>query len=287
MPDQFHKQHEPEEVNPLKKYFREPGLYIKLPTKGYFYDEGDIEFSVTGELPVFPMTAYDEIYVNNPDALLNGDAMEKVIRSCAPAVRNVRNLSIPDFDAIILAIRASSYGDEMELTTHCPACGKEQSFSASIRYSLETCAFHEREYPVKLREGLIVYVKPRTYASNTKIALLAFEQAKLAQSLQAADVSEIEKNQAFRDSFEKVARLNYDMIADSVMAVQIPTGIVTDRDHIDEFIKNIDTKSADRLDDMITAITNIGITKKQDIICQACEHEWTTPISFDPAHFFG
>ena len=36
-PDQF------EEQNPLRKYFRQPKVYITLPSKGKFYADGAIE----------------------------------------------------------------------------------------------------------------------------------------------------------------------------------------------------------------------------------------------------
>ena len=46
-------------ANPLKKYFRQPKLYINLPSKGKFYPAGSLNMPETGELPVFPMTAKD------------------------------------------------------------------------------------------------------------------------------------------------------------------------------------------------------------------------------------
>ena len=48
-------------TNPLKQYFRRPAIYIKLPSEGKYYPEGTIDLPDNKELPVYPMTAIDEI----------------------------------------------------------------------------------------------------------------------------------------------------------------------------------------------------------------------------------
>ena len=45
------------EANPLKKYFRQPKVYITLPSKGKFYTDGTLNLPENGELPVYAMTA--------------------------------------------------------------------------------------------------------------------------------------------------------------------------------------------------------------------------------------
>ena len=49
------------ENNPLKQYFRQPAIYIRLPSNGRFYPPGAIDMPPNGELPVLPMTTLDEI----------------------------------------------------------------------------------------------------------------------------------------------------------------------------------------------------------------------------------
>jgi len=66
--------------NPLKKYFRQPKIYISLPSQGKFYPDGSIEMTENGELPVYSMTAKDEMIIKTPDALLNGSSTVEVIQ---------------------------------------------------------------------------------------------------------------------------------------------------------------------------------------------------------------
>ena len=73
--------------NPLSAHFRAPKLFTPLPSEGRFYDNSVVEMPETLELPVFSMTAKDEMIMKNPDALLNGEAVAQVIQSCVPNVK--------------------------------------------------------------------------------------------------------------------------------------------------------------------------------------------------------
>ena len=86
--------------NPLSAYFRAPKLYTTIPSGGRFYSEGIMTVPDNGELAVFPMTTKDELMLKNPDALLNGDAVIKVIKSCVPDVMDTRNLPVCDVDIL-------------------------------------------------------------------------------------------------------------------------------------------------------------------------------------------
>ena len=66
--------------NPLQQYFRQPAIYLRLPSNGEFYPPGSIDMPVNKEIPIFPMTAIDEITYRTPDALFNGTAVVNVIQ---------------------------------------------------------------------------------------------------------------------------------------------------------------------------------------------------------------
>ena len=46
-----------ETENPLKKFYRTPQLYIKLPSNGQWWADGSLQKSVTGEYPVLAITS--------------------------------------------------------------------------------------------------------------------------------------------------------------------------------------------------------------------------------------
>ena len=126
-----------EQNNPLKQYFRQPSNYIRLPSGGKYYPEEAIDFPENQEVAVYPMTARDEILLKTPDALINGQAVIEIIRSCVPNIKNPWVMPAVDLDACLIAVRMATYGDEFELDTKCPNCGEAWRFSVDLRTFLD------------------------------------------------------------------------------------------------------------------------------------------------------
>lgn len=105
--------------NPLSQYFRQPAIYIKLPSQGNFYPDGALVAMPNGEYPVLPMTTLDEITYRTPDALFNGQAVVSVIESCMPNIKKGWAVPAVDLDTILVAIRIATYGNDLELSTIC------------------------------------------------------------------------------------------------------------------------------------------------------------------------
>ena len=124
-------------TNPLANHFRQPKLYMKLPSGGLFNTDKDLDFPENKEIAIFPMTAKDEIMMKNPDALLNGEAVLQVIKSCVPSALEPRELTNIDVDALLMGIQSATYGDDMEVSTKCQYCEKELTGSTSIQEALD------------------------------------------------------------------------------------------------------------------------------------------------------
>jgi hypothetical protein len=90
--------------NPLKSFFRKPGIWIKLPSQGNYYTTKPADLNDMGEIPVYPMTAKDELMLKNADALLNGTAITGLIKSCAPSIVDPENMPAVDLDTLLVAI---------------------------------------------------------------------------------------------------------------------------------------------------------------------------------------
>ena len=146
--------------NPLSGYFRSPKLYVKLPTGGKFYTKDVVEYPDAGELPVFPMTAKDEIIMKNPDALLNGEAVTQLITSCVPNVKDVRKMISNDVDVLLVAIQGATNGDDIEVNAQCPTCQETVTGIASVEGAIETMVELEDVYDVPTTSGLSIKIKP-------------------------------------------------------------------------------------------------------------------------------
>ena len=147
------------EENPLSNYFRRPSIYITLPSKGEFYPKGALVMTENNELPVYPMTAVDEITYRTPDALYNGTSVVDVIQSCMPNIKDAWAIPSIDLDTILSAIRIASYGHTLELSTKCPKCEEEADWGVDLRKIIEQLDIKDFDNIVNAGD-LTVHIKP-------------------------------------------------------------------------------------------------------------------------------
>lgn len=274
-------------LNPLKGYFRQYKLFLKLPSGTSYYEPGTIVFTDTGEIGIMPMTGKDELILKNPDALLNGEALIEVIKSCVPAVNNPRALLTNDIDAIITAIRYATYNDSLETELDCPNCQHKNLFKLDLQYSLDNMAYLESEYVVNLESGLSIFVKPYGFTELLKGLHAQFEQSKLARAIESDSLTEEQRIKLFATAFKEMATVTYTLMLNSVIKVVDESNNVnvSDRPFIEEFLHNIDKKSVDKISDLIKEINQIGIKKSFIAVCEKCEHTWESEVDFNPVNF--
>ena len=126
------------ENNPLKQYFRRPAIHLKLPSGGKGYPEGVLTMPESGELPVYPMTAIDEITTKTPDALFNGTAVVEIIKSCVPDIKDPWRINSVDMDAILIAVKSATGGNDLEINSTCPKCEEEAKYGVNLVGLLST-----------------------------------------------------------------------------------------------------------------------------------------------------
>ena len=273
--------------NPLKQYFRQFKLYLKLPSGTSYYTKDQVQFTDGGEIGVMPMTGKDEMSLKNPDALLNGEALIEVIKSCVPGVKNPRSLLTNDIDALITAIRFATFNDSLETTLHCPKCRSENTFKLDLQYALDNMEFLDPEYVVNLETGVSVYVKPHSFPELLKGLHMQFEQSKISRSLESETLTDAERSAIFGKSFKEMAEITYNLVLNSVVKVvdEANNINVSNREHIREFLFNIDNKSSEKNSDLIKEINKIGIKRTFVAKCEKCEHTWENDIDFNPVNF--
>lgn len=277
------------QTNPLQGYFRQTKISVKLPSEGKFYPEDYIEYNVGGEVDVKAMTAEDELELKNPDALLNGQAIVKILKSCIPTLKGkAEDLLTPDVTVLMLAIRNATYGDMISFEVNCPECETENTFERSIRNSLDFTEFLDDEYSITLDNKLTIFLVPHTYKTSNKGAIAQFEQAKIMQIVEKEGMSEEDKLKEFGTVFKKMVNLNYELVTDCVTKIVTPESQeVKDHKYIDEYMRELETSEIDKIRDMIKKINETGVPTSHDCKCSNCDNEWTAEnIEFDPSRFF-
>ena len=279
-------------TNPLEGYLRTPKLYVVLPSQGKF-SKLDSQSQITGEIPIFPMTAKDETMLRNPDALLNGESLVSVIRSVT-GIEDVYNLSSNDVDVILLAARYATFGAELGVESKCPKWASDHTFDVNIEAILESVADLEDEYVVTLDNGLVVYVRPYTFQDTRKAALQAFRETNELNKLTQGESDEIERLLTFNKSFQAMADLNIEILANSVVKVVIPgegeeePTVVDNPEHILNWVRGIGKNHADAILDEANTVNDAGVEREVTIKCpeSECEHEYQQRLEFNPSSFF-
>jgi len=272
----------------LSKYYRVPKLYVKIPSQGAF--NTDMEQSMSGELAVMAMTGRDEVLTKNPDALLNGEAVVSIIKSCVPGIKDPSLLPITDTDTLLIAIRIASSGDEHEISAKCPKCKTDNRVTVNMRNILSSAKLLESTYSVRLDTGITVFIRPYTYAMQTEAALAAFDETKTLQNLakEGADVSASAMS-VYNKSFNKMADMSVQLLARSIIKIVTPDGDQeNDPNEILTFLQNIDSKAAKQIDEKLSEINALNVEKKVELECQneSCKNNWVTELDINPTDFF-
>jgi len=272
--------------NPLFKHFRQPAIYLKLPSQGRFWPDDAIDIPPTGELPIYPMTVKDEITIKTPDALMNGLGVVEVIQSCCPNIKNAWKTPAADLDAILIAIRLASYGSDMDIETTCPKCNEENSNVIDLTVLLDN--YKMPKYVSTTIEDLTFNFKPQAYETINNNNMMVFEQQKLLDTISRSDLPDEEKTKQFNLIFPKLTEMN---VMSLVYCIE---SIITDDDkevneskYIKEFIENCDRKVYSAIKDKIETIVKSTKPESLNITCPECQETYMSELSFDNANFFG
>lgn len=278
--------------NPLARHFRQPKLYISLPSHGNFYQSGSFEKTETGEYPVLAMTAKDELRFKTPDALLNGQATVDVIQSCMPNIKNGWMIPSIDLDAILIAIRIATYGEHMDITTVVPNTEIERTYSVDLRQLLDQITSQSYENAVTT-DDFLIEISPLTYKNFTETALKTFEEQRLFKLLDNNEISEVEKIQKFNESFNRLTNMNLNIVTNSIVSVKYQDEQpVTDTKYIEEFFENSDKglfksvlNHVDAQREKFKIKPLVVATEKEDI-ASGGPKTFEVPITFDQSDFF-
>lgn len=274
--------------NPLSAFFRQPGLHVSIPTGGAFLPKGGLVLEANGEVPVLPMVPSDEILLKNPDALLSGQAIKNLIRSCVPSFKVVNEISMPDLDVLLLAIRAATYGENMDMEVQCEKCQESANYECNLPSILSTVSPIPPDIEVVISPQITVHLKPFSIEVAQKSEMITFDQYRRIQAVEGDAYTDEERAAAKDDVFNVLSAARIEAIAGSVMRIDVPKAKVTNRKHILEFLQKSNATILSRIEDKLGEINEMGMDKTIEIVCanEDCKHSWKTKIEFNPATFF-
>ena len=250
--------HVPQVKNPLASWYRQPKIYVKLPSGGRFYPQNSLDRSSSDEYPVYSMTAKDELMFKTPDALLTGQSTVEVIKSCVPAITDPWAMPSIDLDFVLVAIRIATYSEKMDI-----------KYSDTINI-----------------DPLIIKIRPYSYKEITRVSLKSMEQQKLFSVINDESIDDETKLDKFGKSFVKITELTVDIIADCITSIETPDGISSDKSQIKEFINNCPKEIFSKLQKHLEDMREGMEFKVQNASCGECSHTFDVPITMDNSNFF-
>lgn len=271
--------------NPLSNYFRQPKMYLRLPSQGRFYPDGTLDKSAIDEYPVYAMTAKDELLFKTPDALMNGQSTVSVIKSCIPAIKDPWQMPSLDLDACLVAIRIATYGENMDVNATCPNCNTLNDFVMSLLAYLDSIGSFN--YQDTLNVGpLTIKIRPYSYKEVSKTAIKTLEQQKILAIVNDENMSDEDKLDRFGSSFLKLTEMTVDVICGCIESITTPEGTVSDQNIIREFIENTTSEIFNTIKDHVDNMKESMKLKTQEVECSNCQHHWNIALEMDQTNFF-
>jgi len=271
--------------NPLAGYYRQPKLFVNLPSKGRFYPEGALDVSETGEYAVYAMTAKDELMFKTPDALLSGQSTVELIKSCIPAIKDPWAMPNIDLDFALIVIRLATYGERMEINSTCPSCDNQNHYVLDINAWVQMFDNFEFQDTISI-DPLLIKIRPYTYRETTQASIKTMEQQKIFQVINDESIEDEKKIEMFGNSFVKLTSLTVDIIAECITSIETPQGISTDKNQIKDFINNTSKDVFDKIQSHLGELKSQIELKSPEVECDNCQHQYEFPITMDQSNFF-
>lgn len=269
--------------NPLQQYFRQPKIYMKLPSGGLFSKTGTFQGDLA-RMPVYGMTGMDEIILKTPDALLSGESTAKVIESCCSSINNAWEISTLDTNAILAAIRIATYGPILSVKHTCIQCEHENEYDIDLNQIMEFYGNCKYDNKVVL-DNMTIKLQPLTYRLSNEYSLKNFNlQQRLRQTEQIEDKTQ--QQEIINELFKELGVMQNEIYLASVEAIELKDSVVTERQYIDEFLRNCDSEIFDAIKRKNEHNRDVWAMPLFPVTCGNCSAEAKLSVDLDESSFF-
>jgi len=270
--------------NPLKQYFRRPSIYFRLPSDAQYYDAAVVNMPVNRELPVYPMTAIDEMTARTPDALFNGVAVVEIIKSCVPNILDPWQLNSIDLDATLLAIKAATNDGTMSITSTCPACTEQSDYELNIMPMVSNMKNIDYNEILQIRE-LEIKFRPLTYVETNQNGLEQFQMQKIIESMNSYEDND-KKREVISDAIKQLNDIVIKIVAGTIDWIKTPETTVVDKTFIIDFLNNCDKSTSDVIKNRSVELRSKNELPPLDVSCPECKHQYKQQIVLNVTDFF-
>lgn len=266
--------------NPLlERLNKMPGTTIRLPSRGIFYKEGELDGEcVDGEVQVMPMTTTDELMMRSIDMLFQGTAIENVIHRCLPQVKKPMRLLVGDIDYILTQLRRVSYGTHIPMNYECTCAKTEEE-----QKKRNEAGDNEHLIPV---DHLIQNTKEldiKDFNKTFKVTL-GNKQVVVLQPLRFDDYIKLQQMDNPDLIKDKEGLKEY--VAANFTSITMSVDEITDPDLIKEWYMELPRLESEKIKRKLNSMNAWGIEFKYSVTCRFCKEKKELTTQLNPMYFF-
>lgn len=275
----------------LDDYKRQPKLYIDLPSSGRFYDDTVFEDNQYVQMPVYAMTAADEIVSKTPDALFSGKAVALILQSCIPLLKDPWKLIKSDLEYLLTAIRIASSGNTIDMKSTCSVCKTENTVELDLQSVLQHYDnFHpEASFTYK---DLTINLQPITFKEMSELGIALYQRQRTVYQLQRSDLSDEELQKQAATIADEVVLMTSRSLTSYIASISKGDEFEKDMNKINNFIEGNDGEISKMFLAEITKFVNLAtfppvkIQCAGDIDAEPCTNVYEIEYNGDFSSFF-
>jgi hypothetical protein len=270
--------------NPLQEYYRQPRIFISLPSKGIYNKLG----SISGDplhMPIYGMTGMDDIIMKTPDALLTGESTTKLFESCCPSIKDGWEVTTLDTDLLLTAIRIATHGSVLEIVHTCSKCKTENEYDVDLGTVIDHFASCKYENTIEYGT-LTIKLQPLTYRQTTDFSLRNFQLQQRLAATKDADADDQKK--LISSLFIELGDIQNEIYTTSIESIDTGKILVSERDFIAEWLQNCDKTVFDLIKEKFNKNKSIWKIPEVNVVCsnKECGHKSEVSIELDQTNFF-
>jgi transcription elongation factor Elf1 len=235
-------------------------------------------------IPVYGMTAMDEIMFKTPDALFSGESVVSVVKSCIPAIKDPWQMPQLDIDSVLIAIRIATYGQKLQTKFKCTKCNTDNESDFDLSRALEYFAGLTYSNHVYC-DPLTVKLRPYSYKEFVDLQLQTYELRRMLQKT-IGDLEEKVRTQRLDEFYKKLGVSQSESFKKQILAVEADDTVVNNPQQINDWINNSEVGFFDKIKNHLEEQRNEWKIQDQKIKCAECEHENNVAMDLDASNFF-
>lgn len=270
--------------NPLSAYFRQPNLWIKLPSQGYWWPEGSLVMPANNEISVMSMTAGDEMLLKTPDALYSGEAVVSMIQNCVPNIKNAWSMPIIDLETLLIVIRIASVGEILSVESSCPKCQESSNYDVDLKYQLSQIDVGGWKEQL-LINNMQITLQPMLYSQLVQFQNKIFQNQKQLKNIYQ-DENQNKNEDLINSIISEINSIELEAYCACIKSIEVDSFNVTDPQYIHEFLINCEKKVYVKIRDHIDQLKRSVKCSDLKLICDKCNFEFSSTFSMDYSNFF-